>query len=87
MHERCSGVHGSLTRQILLAKNASLVLFQDDNKMINLDGDNIDRFFYLVDVLSTEGGAQEAVTSRIRSVWRKFRGFECYMRKKHIIEG
>ena len=44
--------------------------------MISLDGNNmkvVDRFFYLVDVISTEGGAQEAVTSRIRSGWKKFK--------------
>ena len=33
----------------------------------------VDRFFYLVDVISTEGGAQEAVTSRTRSGWKKFK--------------
>ena len=44
--------------------------------MITLDGDNIevvDRFSYLGDVISTERGAQEAVTSRIRSAWKKFK--------------
>ena len=41
------------------------VVFEDEDKMISLDGDNIevvDRFSYLGDVISTEGGAQEAVT-------------------------
>ena len=33
----------------------------------------MDRFSYLGDVLSMEGGAQEAVTSRIGLVWRKFK--------------
>ena len=44
------------------------MLFEDEDKMIALDGDNIkvvDRFSYLGDVISMEGGAQEAVTSRI----------------------
>ena len=52
------------------------VLFEDEDKMITLDGDNIevvDRFSYLGNVISTERGAQEAVTSRIRSAWRKFK--------------
>ena len=51
------------------------MLFQDEDKMVNLDGDNIemvDKFSYLVDVFSAERGAQESVTSRIRSTWRKF---------------
>ena len=53
------------------------MLFEDEDKMMTLDGDNIevvDRFFYLGDVISTEGGAQEAVASRIRSAWKKFKG-------------
>ena len=44
------------------------MLFQDEDKMIDLNGDNIevmDMFSYLGDVLSMEGGVQEAVTSRI----------------------
>ena len=42
---------------------------------ITLDEDNIeivDKFAYLGDVLSTEGGPQEAVRSRTRSGWMKF---------------
>ena len=50
-------------RKIFLAKNASLVCsIQHEDKIINLDGDNIEvveRFSYLSDVLSAEGGAQE----------------------------
>ena len=41
-----------------------------------LGGDKIEkvkRFCYLEDVLSAGGGAQAAVTARIRSAWRKFR--------------
>ena len=44
--------------------------------MRNLDGDNIEvmgRFSYLGDVLSMEGEAQEAETSRMRSAWKKFK--------------
>ena len=52
------------------------MLFEDEDKMITLVGDNIevvDRFSYLGDVISTKKGAQEAVTSRIRSAWKKFK--------------
>ena len=78
MHKRCSGVHGSLTREkdFTCKKCISGVLFEDEDKMITLDGDNIevvDRFSYLVDVISTEGGAQETVISRIRSARKKFK--------------
>ena len=44
--------------------------------MRNLDGDKrkvVGRFSYLGDVLSMERGAQEAETSRMRSVWKKFK--------------
>ena len=77
VHKRCSGVHGSLTRErFYLQKCIPGVLFEDEDKMITWDGDNIevvDRFSYLGDVISMEGGAQEAVTSRIRSAWKKFK--------------
>ena len=44
--------------------------------MINLDGDNIeevDRFSYLVDVISTKRGALESVTLKIMSAWKKYK--------------
>ena len=52
------------------------MVFEDEDNMISLDGDNIevvDRFSYLGDVICMEGGAQEAVTSKIRSAWKKFK--------------
>ena len=77
VHKSCSGVHGSLTtgKDFTCKKCIPGVLFENEDKMITLDRDNIevlDRFSYLGDVISTEGGAQEAVTSRIRSPWKKF---------------
>ena len=54
------------------------MLLQDEDKMINLDGDNIkviDRLSYLGDIISEEGGAQKAVTSRIRSAWRNLKRY------------
>ena len=93
VHKRCSGVHGNLTQEkdFTCKKCIPDVLFEDEDKMISLDEDNIevvDRFSYLGDVIITEGGAEEAVTSRIRSAWKKFKEVsKCYMRKKHIIEG
>ena len=72
------GGHGSLSQEkdFTCKKCIPGVLFEDEDKMITLDGDNIeevDRFSYLGDVISTEGGAQEAVTSRIRLSWKKFK--------------
>ena len=70
VHKRCSGVHGSLTRErFYYQKMLPGVLFEDEDKTITWDGDNIkamDRFSYLGDVVSAEEGAQGAVTSRIR---------------------
>ena len=78
VHKRCTQVHGSLTKEkdFTGKKCISGVVFEDEDKMISLDGDSIevvDRFSYLGDVISAEGGAQEAVTSRIRSAWKKFK--------------
>ena len=78
VHKRCSGVHGSLNpeKDFTCKKRIPDVLFKDEDKIITLDGDNIevvDRFSYLGDEISTEGGAQEAVTSKIRSAWKNFK--------------
>ena len=78
VHKRCSGVYGSLTQEkdFTCKKCIPGVLFEDEDKMISLDGDNVevvDRFSYLGDVISTKGGAEEAVTSIIRSAWKKFK--------------
>ena len=47
---------------------------------ITLDGDDIkvEKFSYLGDVLRTEGGVHEAVTSRIRYAWKNF------LQKRHL---
>jgi len=40
---------------------------------LTMDGDDIeivDKFSYLGDVLSTEGGVHEAMIARIRSAWK-----------------
>ena len=71
VHKRYFGVYGSLTKEkdFTCRKCIPGMLFQDEDDMINLDGDNtevMDRFSYL-DVLTMEGGAQEAVASRIRT--------------------
>ena len=63
------------------------MLLQDEDKMMNLDSDNVqivDRLSYLGDVLIVEGGAQEAVTSTIRSVWKKVKEVSNVIRGKSI---
>ena len=85
MHKRCSGIWVSITKatnfrcQNLLDKNLE--------ERITLDKDDIetvDRFSYLGDVLSTEGGAQKAVTSRIRSAWKKCKYVSNILCKKNM---
>ena len=57
VHKRCSGVYRSLTQEkdfITCKKCIPGVLFEDEDKMITLDGENIevvDRFSYLGDVI------------------------------------
>ena len=48
---------------------------------VELDEDNIeivDKFAYLGDVLSTEGGAQEAVRLRIRYGWMNLKNSQVF---------
>ena len=54
---------------------------------ITVDEDNIeivDKFAYLGDVLSAEGGAQEAVRLRIRSGWMKFKEVSSVLCNKYM---
>ena len=44
----------------------------------------MDKFAYLCDVLSTEGGAQEAVRSRIRSGCMKFKKVSSALCNKYM---
>ena len=62
------------------------VLYQDEDKMINLNGDTevVNRFSYFGDVLNTEGETEEAVTSRIRSALKKFKEFSNVISGKNI---
>ena len=63
-------------RKILLAKLLTVVWFQNEIKMINLDENNkevVDSFFLPRDVLSKEGSAKKVVTSKIKFAWRKFK--------------
>ena len=72
VHKRFFGVYESFNKEKDFACKKCIfgMLFQDEDKMINLNENNIavmNRFSYLSDVLNTEGGAQEAEKSRIKS--------------------
>ena len=44
----------------------------------------VDRFSYTVDFFSSEGRIQEAVTSRIKLTWKKFRGILNFVLKGNL---
>ena len=63
------------------------MLLQDEDKVINLDGDNVEvvgRFSCLGNVVNAEGGAKEAVTSRIKSAWKKIKQVSNVICRKSI---
>jgi len=37
--------------------------------------EKVDKFCYLGDMLDTDGGCDSAVTTRVRSAWKKFREY------------
>ena len=47
-----------------------------------IDFEIMDRFSNIVDVFSNEGDIQESVTSKIKSVWKKFMVFWIFCAKK-----
>ena len=62
MHKRCSRVYGALTQEkdFTCKKCIPGLLFEDEDKIITLDEDNIEvvgRLSCLGDVISTEGAA------------------------------
>jgi len=86
VHKRCSGIKGSIAK----AKNFKCKRCQGfiDNNLeerLTMDGDDIeivDKFPYLGDVLSTEGGVHEAIIARIRSAWKNLRRFLVYYARR-----
>jgi len=58
---------------------------QQFGRKVNNDGDDIeivDKFPYLGDILSTEGGVHEAIIARIRSAWKNLRRFLVYYARR-----
>jgi len=90
VHKRCSGIKGSIAK----AKNFKCKRCQGfiDNNLeerLTTDGDDIeivDKFPYLGDVLSKEGGVHEAITARIRSAGKNLRRFLVYYARAFHLE-
>jgi hypothetical protein len=77
VHKRCTGIKGSLAEaRFFECKRCRGLLVETSKESVTLAGDEIERvekFCYLGDVLSTEGGVQGAVVARIRAGWKKFK--------------
>ena len=77
MHKKCSGIQGKVASiNGFVCKRCLGLVATSMEENITSDEDNIeivDKFAHLGDVLSTEGGAQEAMRSRIRFGWMKFK--------------
>jgi hypothetical protein len=82
VHNRCSNVTGSLKalRAIFVCRKCErgaqeVEAVGDENLDIG-DGvvlEKVTKFCYLGDMLDAEGGADSAVTARVRGAWKKFR--------------
>ena len=77
IHKRCSTIQGYIAKVTnLTCRRYQGLLNKNTEERTTLDGDDIEivnGFTYLGDVLSAEGGVQEAVTSTVRSGWKKFK--------------
>ena len=81
VHRRCSEIAGSLqaVRAVFVCKRCRGVLPQrstvGEGEHFMLDGEKyevVSRFCYLGDMIDAGGGAEAAVTARIRSGWKFF---------------
>ena len=86
VHKRCYGIRESITKLTnFIYYRGQGMLDKNLNERVTLDGDDIktvDRFSHLGDVLYLEEGIQEAVTSTIKSDWKKFKDVSCIIYKK-----
>ena len=79
IHQKCSGVHGSLSSSEATFKCKSCVKGQVDNDScceLTIGADKFERvgkFCYLGDVINADGGVESASVARIRCAWKKFR--------------
>ena len=83
VHKRCSGVKGSLRNasQSFICRYCKVdrpttdgLLHLDIGNGVSLEKE--DKFCYLGDMLDADGGCDSAVTTRVRSDWKKFRDWK-----------
>jgi len=82
IHKRCSGLRGALKEDIRFqcAKCTGKITSKEqptmDGKTVLEQGvefDQVDKFCYLGDMIEAGGGAEDAVRTRVRCAWNKFR--------------
>jgi hypothetical protein len=92
VHKKCSGVKGSLTREMetfecKVCLKARTDVPTDDQDIIIGNGVKLDcvpKFCYLGDVLNGNGGAESASVSRVRTAWKKFRELSGILLNKEV---
>jgi hypothetical protein len=80
-HKRCSGITGSLEHVsqyhcVQCMKGGNPVRSEVLQQLLLEDGQElecVEKFCYLGDMIGAGGGAEEAVTARVRCAWAKFR--------------
>ena len=89
VHKRCSGLKGSLqaASTTFICKRCRGDGPRPEEREAGLEvcGDTyevVESFCYLGDMLGAEGGADAAVTSRVRSGWKKFRELAPFLTSK-----
>jgi hypothetical protein len=99
VHRRCSDVVGSLKkvkdtfvcrRCLGTEKDADIAKEEITDTEKNMDLGNgvslelVDKFCYLGDMLSADGGADAAVAARVSSAWKKFRELTPFLTAKRV---
>lgn len=91
IHKKCSGVKGSLSSAIVpfICKTCCSGAHTNpkvDSAGLDIDGgeslERVDKFCYLGDMINSGGGAEAAVTCRMRCAWKKFRELAPILIKK-----
>ena len=83
MHKKCSGVKGRLTDGVKLicpvcVKGGHSSVVEDKEVSLGEAGslECVDKFCYLGDMLGCGGGVDDAVRTRVKCAWGKFRELE-----------
>jgi len=88
VHKRCFGPQDSVKMAVsLVCKKCQHLEHANRDERVTPDGDDlevVDRFLYLGDDLSSVGGVQETVTTRIRSGWKKFKEISGLLSKRGL---